>query len=197
MRASDPQGSTWTNIPVVIDGPVTLGTTTSLAYVDGNPAIAYDDAGASTLKYRRATSGAGTGDTAADWADAPLTLDASGDVGGFANLKVISGNPAIAYWDSANQEALYRRAVNSTGATAGNWPVAAARASPAGVTVGGYVSLLQVNGRPAVCFFETSIGSLQYIRASTSSGAVTADWPLVTIQVASGGADGQVQIPWR
>ncbi|MBN2081206.1 hypothetical protein JW859_03250 [bacterium] len=191
LRADDAQGSSWTNTPVVIDGPVGLSTSTSLAYIDGNPAIAYVDSGPDILKYRRATTAAGTGDTAADWADAPLTLDASGNIGGFPSLKVISGNPAIAYWDATNQEALYRRAVNTTGAAIGNWPVAPARCSPAGVTVGGYISLLEVNGRPAVSFFESAIGSLQYIRASTSSGAVTADWPIVTIQVASGGGAGQ------
>jgi len=191
LRADDAQGTSWTNAPVVIDGPINLAPNTSLYYVDGNPAVAYADAGAGTLKYRRATSGAGTGDTAADWVDAPLTLDASGDVGGYPSPKVISGNPAITYWDINNLEALYRRAVNTTGATAGNWPVAPARCSPAGVVVGGYTSLLEVNGRPAVSFFEVAVGSLQYIRASTSSGAVTADWPLVTVQVASGGSAGQ------
>lgn len=189
LRADDAAGSSWTNAPVVVEGPIASSATT-LADVNGNPAVAYVD-GASDLRYRRATSAAATGDTAADWADAPFTIDNSGNIGGFASLTVISGDAAVAYWDSANSEVLYKRAVTATGASGVDWPVLPARASPGGVFTNGHISLLEVTGRPAVCFHETGIGSLQYVRALNNTGAVTADWPIVAVQVATGGNCGE------
>lgn len=188
-RATDSLGVTWTNPPVVLDGPLNVFGV-SMREVNGNPAVTYFDGGAVLLKYRRATSGAGTGDLAADWIDAPFVIDNSGDVGGYPALAVISGNPAVAYWDAFNMEVHYKRAVTATGALSGDWPVLAARASPGGVTTDGYISLLEVNGNPAVCFHENAIGSLQYVRATNTTGSITADWPIVSVQVASGGNPG-------
>jgi len=186
LRADDPQGASWTSTPVVIE--VTSSMATDLAEVNGNPAVIYTDNGFN-LRYRRATSAAGTGDTAADWAALPFTLENAGDVDS-PSLEIISGNPAVAYQNIFMQEVRYRRATTSTGENFGDWPVAYARASPLGVSVGGYVSLLEVNGRPAVCYYENGISSLQYVRALNSTGAVTDDWPVVGVQVASGGNDG-------
>ncbi len=84
----------WTT--TTADGIGNVGEFTSLAVVNGNPAICYRDVGFATLKYVRAINPSGTA-----WGT-PVTIDSIGFTGDFTSLAVVNGNPAISYYDSTN-----------------------------------------------------------------------------------------------
>lgn len=69
---------------------------TSLAVVDGNPAISYFDNSNFDLKYVRATNADGS-----IW-ETPRILDAAGIVGQYTSLFIVDGQPAISYYDQTN-----------------------------------------------------------------------------------------------
>ena len=95
--------------PVNLDTASVLVGRSSLAVVNGNPAMSYSFAPA--LKYVRASDANGT-----SW-NTPVTVDSTGTVGEFNSLAVVNGNPAIAYYDGTpNLNLKYVRAsnINST-----------------------------------------------------------------------------------
>jgi hypothetical protein len=59
MRASGASGTGW-SMPVTVDSTGNVGIYTSLASVDGNPAISYHDQTNFVLKYVRANDANGT-----------------------------------------------------------------------------------------------------------------------------------------
>src|SRR5207245_9807923 len=77
--------------PVNADSASVLVRRSSLAVVNGNPAMSYNVA--PDLKYVRAADANG-----ASW-NTPVTVDTAGTVGEFNSLAVVNGNPAIAYYD--------------------------------------------------------------------------------------------------
>ncbi|MCH7471857.1 hypothetical protein IIA79_02775 [bacterium] len=83
------------------DSTDSVGQYTSLAVVNGRPAISYYDVNNGDLKYVRASDADG-----ASWST-PLTLDSTGNVGGFTSLAVVNGNAAISYYDDTNDDLKY------------------------------------------------------------------------------------------
>jgi hypothetical protein len=134
----------------------------SLAVVDGRPAIAYYDAASNyDLKYVRASDATGS-----SW-DTPLTVDSTGDVGKYASLAVVNGNPAIAYYFDGDDDLKYVRADTTTGSSWGT-PVTV---DSSGI-VGECASLAVVGGRPAIAYRHGSTSPhLKYVRASDAAGS--------------------------
>lgn len=95
-----------------------------------------------------------------------ITVDNSTDVGPFANLVIVDGNPAIAYFDRFNLHLKYVRA-SDPGGTAWGSPVIADGTKYSGL----YVSLAIVNGRPAIAYYNSSSKTLNYIRANDADGS--------------------------
>jgi hypothetical protein len=164
VRANDASGTSW-GTPVVVSsgnftGALAFGQNTSLAVVNGNPAISYYKASAD-LNYVRAKDANGT-----SWG-APLSFDrqAGSSVGLFSSLVVVNGNPAISYYDSAGN-LKYLRANNSSG-TSWSTPVFVDGIG----NVGQYNSLAVINGNPAISYFDATNGDLKFVRANDSSGA--------------------------
>lgn len=93
VRATDTTGTNWGS-PLSVTNFGGIGT--SLAVVDGHPAISYHDAVNGDLKYARAGDANG-----ASWST-PVTLDSTDSVGDFSSLVVINGHPAISYYDKTN-----------------------------------------------------------------------------------------------
>ncbi|MCB1218953.1 hypothetical protein KDL44_16360, partial [bacterium] len=181
-RASGPTGQTlsdWNNAEVLISGNGSVDQKVKLLEVSGNPAVLWSDG--SNVMYVRATGGSGTGDFAGDWTDAPFNIVTGSFVQAYPGFAMIDGNPAIVYRNFATDEVTYLRATTATGASAIDWPVA-------GVAVDGSnhgtgrANLLQVNGAPAVSFFDADGDSaIRYTRATTSTGTDVADWPTAVV----------------
>jgi hypothetical protein len=155
VRATDTSGVTW-GTPVIADdgGTADVGEGTSLAVISGNPALGYRDLTNRRLKYVRATDIDGTA-----W-DVPVVADAGGtnDLGAFASLVEVNGNPAISYSDFTNGDLKYVRATDVSG-TAWGTPVIVD-----GVGEGG--TLAVVSGNPAIGYYDLDNGDLKYVRAS-------------------------------
>ncbi|MCB1188337.1 hypothetical protein KDL29_14325 [bacterium] len=189
-RASSSTGQTlsdWNNPGFEISGVLSVSDEVRLMEVSGNPAVIWTDG--SDIKYVRATGGSGTGDFAGDWTDAPFNIVAASSIGSRPDFAMIAGNPAIAYWNFSTNEACYVRATSASGSSALDWP-----ATPVVVdgsdTCTGRVNLLQVNGAPAISFFDSADDSdIHYTRATTATGTDTADWP-VAVSVNHGFGSG-------
>ena len=147
--------------PAVIDPTANTGQYTSMAVVNGNPAVAYYDVTNGDLKYVRATN---TNGDAIKWGT-PVTVASLNNAGQYASLVVVNGNPAIAYFDATNSDLMYVRATDANG-TAWGAPVTVASSG----TVGQYASMAIVNGNPAISYYDATNGDLIYIRATNASG---------------------------
>jgi uncharacterized repeat protein (TIGR02543 family) len=165
VRANNGEGTGW-GASVCVDAVTARNP--SLQVVNGNPAISYMELITITdgdLKYVRATDADGTA-----WA-APVSVDTAGDVGNNPSLQVVTGNPAISYWDNTNGDLKYMRATDADG-TAWAAPVIV---DNGGVNnVGQFSSLQVVDGNPAISYYDNTNGDLKYVRAIDADGTVWA-----------------------
>jgi hypothetical protein len=169
VQASDANGATWFSIDtVIVDSTGDVGLYTSLAVVDGRPAISYYDATNGDLNYVRATTANGT-----TWGT-PVTLDSTGDVGQYTSLAVINGNPAISYYDDTANALKYVRATTISGTLNTDWGTPLYLDGTG--NVGRYTSLMVVNGNPAISYYDSTNTNLKYVRATTASGTLMVDW---------------------
>jgi hypothetical protein len=163
VRASDANGSTW-GTPFKVDGiSSNVGQYTSLAVVNGYPAISYYDVTNADLKYVQASAIDGS-----VWSNSSITIDASGTVGQYSSLCVAGGNPAISYYDGTNGDLKYVQASNVDGTAWNNSPITI----DASGLVGQYTSLSIVNGNPAISYYDVSNVDLKYVRASNANGSL-------------------------
>ena len=161
--ATDTVDVNYSFTPVAVDTAGSVGFYTSLAVVNGNPAISYYDATNGDLKYVRATDASGTA-----W-DTPVSVDTAGIVGSYTSLAVVDGNPAISYYDQTNGDLKYVRALDSAGIA---WSTSVA-VDTAGV-VGWYTSLTVVDGNPAISYYDSTNTDLKYVRGTDSTGTAWA-----------------------
>ncbi len=164
-RAGDVNGTAWPggNIKTVASTG-NVGQYTSMQVVNGNPAIAYYDVTNKDLKYIQANSVDGS-----TWGNAVVSVETTNDVGQYASLAVVNGNPAISFHDFTKGDLRYIRAADVNGAT---W-TAGSGMQLAGATdsVGQYTSLKVVNGNPAVSYYNVTNLALRYVRATNASGS--------------------------
>lgn len=169
VRASNANGTVW-GTPQTLDdnGGNMVGQWASLAVINGNPAIAYQEKWPNyDLKYIRATNSIGS-----TWG-APLVVDTNySEQGGGISLislaAAVQSRPAIAYYDGANttKDLMYLCASDSTGSS---WE------SPITVesdgAVGIYPSMCVVNAYPAISYRDASNQYLKFVRATNSAGS--------------------------
>ena len=159
IRATDGVGNNWGS-PVVVDDsiPSSFHSHTSLAVVNGNPAIAYHDDDNQDLKYVRATNENGT-----SWGT-PVRVDSINNTGDGPSLAVVNGKPAIAYNKGSGSRPYYVQALNNTGSAWGTpekfFDV---------TSTSWYYSLLEVNGKAAIAYYVLGSGDLNYIQNESSS----------------------------
>lgn len=170
VRANDVDGTSWGS-PRTVDGNRNgnqdTGHFTSLAVVNGNPAISYRYVRDGDLRFVRANNADGS-----SWGS-PLTIDSVGDQGLYTSLEVVAGNPAITYTGDATNHLKYVRATNANGSSWGS-PVILS------TTDGGYDSLAIIGGMPAASYY-----GLYYVAANDNTGS---SWGSPTM-VDSGGGD--------
>lgn len=145
---------------VTVTSSGNVGDYTSLALVNGNPAISYYDWTNFQIKYVRASNAAGT-----LWSP-PVTMPVILVSGQTSTLLVVNGNPAVAYQDGGNGFMKYIRAADTSGTT---WGSALSLASS--VESGLPCQMAVVAARPAICFSTQLSGNKRYLRASDATGS--------------------------
>jgi len=159
---------------------VTLGTEAG-AYIsavvldNGFPAIAVSDAGASGLVYY--VSSTKTGSQASDWSN-PVLVDSTATAGDYLSLAVINGVPAISYYESVGGDLLYAVSDSADGKFADDWTSVTVDSTG---DVGLYTSLFEVDGSPAISYYDGTNTDLKYAYASTSTGSSAGDWSDITV----------------
>jgi LPXTG-site transpeptidase (sortase) family protein len=148
------------NPPVTADSAGSVGYYSSLAVVNGMPAMSYYDSTNYSLKFVRARYANGSA-----WNTAQ-TLDSTGNVGQRSSLAMVNGVPAICYEDFTNGDLIFIRATNANG-TAWNTP----QIIDSGEWVGDFCSLAVVNGVPAISYFDTYQDNLKYVYATDANGS--------------------------
>ncbi|MCB1186083.1 PKD domain-containing protein [bacterium] len=144
-----------------IDVSSNVGLYTSLATVDGTPAISYYDITNDDLKFVRAVDAQGSA-----WGT-PVNVDTGALVGRHTSLEIVDGNPAISYYKQTNADLRYVRATDAQG---GSW------GSPVGVdtagSVGEHTSLAVIDGNPAISYYDSTNKDLKYVRAADAQGSI-------------------------
>ena len=151
--------SDWTQV-VEIDDLGSGPSESSLAVVNGNPAVCYPTwaSGAEGLRYIRATSATG-----ASWADWTQVVDFWNDGmdGYFCSLAVINGCPAISHTNWTSNELSYSWSATANGSSESDWQTTTLDSS--GVT-GWYSSLAMAGGEPTIAYWCASTGDLKLAR---------------------------------
>jgi hypothetical protein len=173
VRANDSDGTSWGS-PITLTGSRCF--TTSMAVVNGNPAIAVSSGGGDY--YIRATNANGSA-----WGS--FVFLANGD---YPSLQIVNGNPAVGFY--GNGVAGYVRANDANG---GSWGGAVTADAGGADDVGYYASLAVVNGNPAISHYDDSTGDLRYVRANDANGS---SWgsPLVLDAAGNTGAFGWLAV---
>lgn len=159
VRANNADGSSW-GPPTTPDGSGDVGLYSSLAVVNGYPAISYYDGSANTLKYVQASDAAGVG-----W-NSPEVVDSDGNTGWFTSLAIVDANPAISYYVAdPDYDLRFVRAEDADGASWGT-PVTVDSVGDVGL----HTSLAIVHGRPAISYQDGTDLVLKYVRATDAAG---------------------------
>jgi hypothetical protein len=181
IRAKDSAGYSWGKAKA-LDSWEGLGfggknCYTSLCEVNGAPAVCYTgNDGLLKLCYVRAM------DSTGDKWNSPVVVDSEGNSGTAAAMKVVNGNPAIAYIDFENG-GKYVRALDANGDSWGS-PV-----QPDTAYHAEFDTLEIVNGRPAICYqrYGAKPPELGFIRATDANGD---SWGSPQV-IQSGDSDGR------
>ncbi len=168
----DFDGSVWPT-PTTVVNHADVGRFCSLRSINGNPAIAYYNATTADLEYIRATNSTGVFNAATR-----VTVNSTNDVGSFCSLATIAGRPAIACYHNPLLfgDVVYFRANDANGTS---WGTRQSVATPSLGMVGTnrHIALAEVNGLPAVAFFDNSAGQVKYVRGANTNGTA---WTTVT-----------------
>ncbi len=159
IRASNSSGSAWANPGVLVDGTGDTGEFTSLQIVGSRPAIAYYRRDTGNLVYVRASDTTGSA-----WG-APVKVDNSADdVGQYASMAIVNGNPAIAYWNLTTNSLRYVRATDSSGNAWGT-PLTVI------TNTGKFCRLAVTNGRVVVFYSNASSSGIFFVESTDNLGS--------------------------
>ena len=196
LRVTDDDGATDTGMlnitahgwkVLTIDDPVGLdaGYNISMQLIDGRPAIAQATLTERTLRFTRCATADGA--STADWTS--VMLD---NVNSPLRCKLgsLAGYPAISYFrDSGTGGLLYTRSTTPAGDSAADW-CAPVEVDVAGSTRGLDSSIRNINGFPAIAYFDQGNGDLRFAYSSSVDGASASDWSSLIVEEGSTGASG-------
>ncbi len=167
IRAEDASGAGWSAAPVLVNSithsnPVSLS---NLSGEAGSPMLAFNTNVTTAIRLKRASHADGDA-----WADPVSTIASRATME--MSLAIVGGFPAVSFYDPINYDLVYVRATDA-GGTTWDTPVTLDNGASSD-SRGRYSTLLVVDGRPAVAYYNTASGELMYVRANDASGA---DWP--------------------
>ena len=98
-----------------------------------------------------------------------VLVDHDGDVGEYPSMAIVDGFPAIAYQDYENYALKYVRALDARGR---NWgtPITIDLGDPSRYQYNGYISLVVVDGNPAIAFYDYDQYNLYFVRSTDAQG---------------------------
>ncbi len=172
--------ATW-RIKTVDDGLDEVGAFTSLAVIDGRPAISYYNSTDTDLMYAISANATGT-EAPAIWLKVKVDQNA-GVVGLGTSLALVNGKPQIAYYEFFPYRLHYAISRTVNGDNHADWDYYTATAIE---PVGGNFDLLEVAGKPLVSFYDWDGGSLRLLRSSEAEPASAGSWNS-SVTVAGGG----------
>lgn len=165
VRALDPSGATWGE-PVIVDSNGDVGRGNFLTVIDGRPAIGYYTRADKALKFVRAADT--NGET---WND-PAIIEGTENIDIYTpvySFALVGGRMGVVYKVSDESELMYSQAQDADGQ---NWSAPVVVDAKA---VGEYVSLQEINGRPAVVFLKYNdtehYFQIYYSRADDADGS--------------------------
>jgi uncharacterized delta-60 repeat protein len=141
------------------DGNVKTGVFSSVAILDGFPAIAYGDDQNIALKFIRASDASGT-----TWGP-PVIVELNPSLAGRPCLLLLGGVPSVCYFDYVASEMKIFRAANAAG-TVWNPPFAVSMGPATPVDC----DIKIVDGNPAICYGDAT--GIQFRRAADVGGFV-------------------------
>ncbi len=157
-RSSDnlgDNGTDWTNF---FDLETNNGSgswqTYGFATMSGNPAMIYRSDPDNGLFFRTAQNAGGTA-----W-NARVQITTGAEAGSHGSFSLIGGFPACAYQTAANGDLKYILSETVGGGAPADWDTV--ETIDNANFVGSYVKLLQVNGRPAVSYVDSTIAAMKY-----------------------------------
>lgn len=154
---------------------------TSLAIVDGRPAVAFGSSG-DVIGY--ALSATAHGANPADWQ--VISVD-SGTMSWKNELRLVDGKPAIAYRHGGAEEIRLALSASLDGASPADWTSVAV---DSGKDFAGGPSLAVIGGKPALAYSDAGTGAgdgnLWYARSATAAGGSAGDWSTLAIGTAVG-----------
>jgi PKD repeat protein len=163
-RATNTDGSAWGSAHTVNSGGTNGGSDSTLADVDGMPAVAFffwnSTAG---VRYRRASAVDGSSWNSAVDISTNGTANNSAE---FPSLGVVNGNPAVCYYDRSNTSLRYRRGADADG-TSFNGEVVVVSGGDDGNTS----KLLYTNGVPYIAYHDANADTLRLIFGGDANGA--------------------------
>jgi len=165
-RASQNDGQSF-NVSGTVDSTVDdAGNFCSAVIVNGNPGVAYYNVTQTALMYNRATTSSGS-----TWANAPITVDNTADMGQYSSLIMAGGNPAMAYYNASLGNLRYARASDANGATWGTFVDVDTNADDVGKFLT-MANIADADGvtRPAIAYFNDTTNEILYVRATDAQG---------------------------
>ena len=175
VRASDVNGNTWNMPQTLVSANAVASGGTSLAVVNGHPAIAFSySVGSSTLRYIRATDPNGNA-----WSTM-VAVEASG--GNYPRLLLVDGQPAIAHNTASSPRVKYVRASNADGSSWGT----SVFVSTSGETAT-YHSIAVVAGLPTITYYDQTNTRLKMSTANNTTGSTWSTAVVVDAENNSGG----------
>jgi hypothetical protein len=151
--------ATMTSPLIVGSSDVNYGKYTSMAIVNGKPAISYVDG--TEVMYVQALDAEGS-----SWGTPVLIATGPMQSGHYTSLVVVNGKPAISYVESVNDGLTYVRAMDADGSSWGT-PVVLEDV----YDVGWFATMAVVNGKPAISYFDVPNRDLKYVQAMDADGS--------------------------
>jgi hypothetical protein len=146
---------------------------TSIALINGKPAIAYYERTNGNLRYAYSS----TVDGSSGWTDVLVDNGGSADVGFTPSLAQINGKPAIAHFDNSTFDLKYSYSSAADG-SAGTWSSIVLDSTG---SVGPFSSLKVVNSKPAIAY-QDAVGDVKYAYSSTVGGTLVGDWTIIYVE---------------
>ncbi len=143
--SSNPDGSGGWQIGTIFSSG-SVGLVTSLAEVDGRPAVTFFNGTNPALHYALNSQADGQG----SWTVVTVDQDPETAIGMTSDLTTVGGKPAVCYSVGSNSE--IRAAVSTTADGLDSWNISTVDTAPSGVGIGGWCAIAEVEGRPAVAY---------------------------------------------